>query len=189
MDERQLIERARQGDVAAYESLVRRYQSQALRAAYLVLGQQQEAEDAVQEAFVRAWHALDGFKSDRSFRPWLLTIVTNQARDRGRATSRRRKLTIRQRNASADPRFEPSPESALITQEQIDVVLDELERLPEMDRIVLSYRFLLDLPTAEIAEILGIAHGTVRSRISRALTKLRNQLSDDDEWKQSANGE
>lgn len=192
VDDVQLIEQAQCGDLTAYETLVRRYQGQALRAAYLILGQRQEAEDAAQDAFVRAWHALDRFDRKRSFRPWLLTIVTNQARDRARARGRRRRL-FHQLVSDRTTSNEPSPERSVIAQEQIAAVLDELQEMPEKDRIVLSYRYLLDLPTVEIAEILDIPHGTVRSRISRALDRLREQLASSDRpnnqgWDRSANG-
>jgi RNA polymerase sigma-70 factor (ECF subfamily) len=94
MDDRELARLARGGDLDAYEMLLRRYQADAQRVAFFTLRQREEAEDAVQEAFVRAWDRLDRFDVERPFRPWLLKIVTNEARDRSRARSRRDRLRL-----------------------------------------------------------------------------------------------
>src|SRR5918996_4662674 len=88
LDESDLVERARRGDVDAYEELVRNYQRVAQRVAYVVTRDEAEAQDAAQEAFVKAYYALDRFRAGGNFRPWLLKIVTNEARNRRRSAGR-----------------------------------------------------------------------------------------------------
>ena len=88
MDEEVAIERSRGGDGDAFTTLVTRYQDLAFRTAYVITGDAAEAEDAAQSAFVKAYFALPSFDIDRSFRPWLMTIVANEARNRRTAASR-----------------------------------------------------------------------------------------------------
>lgn len=172
LDEPELIERARGGDVAAYEELVRRYQDVAVRTAYLVAGPS-DAEDAAQEAFVKAYWALDGFRHGAPFRPWLLRIVANEARNRRRAAGRRERLAYRLAEDRPLGDAAPSPEAAALAEEEGRVLIEALNDLSEEDRLVLAYRYFLDLSEREMAELLGIARGTVKSRLSRALGRLR----------------
>ncbi len=118
MEEAKLAERAREGDTAAYERLVRMHQAVAFRAAYLVTGDAPEAEDATQEAFVKAYRALGRFRPGAPFRPWLLAIVTNEARNRRRSAGCRANLTLR---AAAEGRVfsaPVSPEAAVLAAER-----------------------------------------------------------------------
>lgn len=189
MDEAQLARRAQSGDIEAYETLLRRYQPDAQRAAYFILRHRQEAEDAVQEAFVKAWNAITRFDRSRSFRPWLLTIVANEARDRQRSSYRRDRLALQVKDEQSNAKAAPSPERQILSDERLGELLEQIEELPEQDQIILSYRYFLDLGPKEIAEILDIRHGTVRSRLSRALARLREQISektDHSEWKRPA---
>lgn len=159
--------------MAAYETLVRRYQALAVRAAYLVAGRA-EAEDAAQEAFVKAYRALPRFRPGAPFRPWLLRIVTNEARNRARSARRREALALRASAVSGGAA--PSPEAAAEEVEDRRELLESVERLPELDREVIAYRYFLDLTEAEMAEALGIPAGTVKSRLSRAMTRLRTEM-------------
>ena len=174
LEDRELIERARGGDVGAYEALVRRYQDVAVRAAYIVAGGA-EAEDAAQEAFVKAYAALDRFRPDAPFRPWLLRIVTNEARNRRRASGRRENLALR---AAADDPGDaaPSPESAALEEEERRTLVDALNGMDERDRELIACRYFLELGESEIAEALGIPRGTVKSRLSRAMARLRERM-------------
>ena len=95
LEDDELVTRARRGDVDAYEELVRRHQDAAFRTAYLVAGRSGDAEDAAQEAFVKAYRGLAGFRPGAAFRPWLLAIVANEARNRLRSASRRETLALR----------------------------------------------------------------------------------------------
>jgi RNA polymerase sigma-70 factor (ECF subfamily) len=177
LEEQDLIEDARRGDVAAYEELVRRHQGLAIRAAYVVAGSA-EAEDAVQEAFVKAYRALPRFRPGAPFRPWLLRIVTNEARNRVRSAKRREALALR---AAAVPGgAAPSPEAAVVEDEDRRALLASFERLPAGDREIIAYRFFLDLSEAEMAAVLDVPPGTVKSRLSRAMTRLRTEMITDE---------
>jgi RNA polymerase sigma-70 factor (ECF subfamily) len=177
-EDAELAARARDGDVAAFEALVARYQEIAFRIAWLIVRDRGEAEDAVQDAFVKAYTALPRFRPGSPFRPWVLRIVTNEARNRGRSSRRRDGLVARV--AAVEPGgAAPSPEAAAIDRADAAALLAGIERLPERDRLVVSYRFLLELSEAETAEALGVARGTVKSRLSRAMTRLRTDLAAD----------
>jgi RNA polymerase sigma factor (sigma-70 family) len=133
------------------------------RLAYVITESAAEAEDATQEALVKAWKALHRFRADEPFRPWLLRIVTNEARNRRRSAGRRLRLALR---AAAEPVSTDDPDERR-------AVLDALGRLPEDARTVLACRYLLGLSEQETATALDIAPGTVKSRTARALDRLR----------------
>ena len=175
LEDRDLVEHARDGDVAAYEELVRRYQRVAVRAAYIIAGAA-DAEDAAQEAFVKAFHALDRFRPDAAFRPWLLRIVTNEAKNRLRSV--RRHHVLAERAAEQPIQHVPSPETDAVAEEARRTLLAALNRLSDDDRRVIGFRYFLDLPEAEIAEMLEVPRGTVKSRLSRALDRLRAVLEE-----------
>ena len=176
LEESTLVERARAGDAAAYDVLVARYQDLALRVAYLILGGAAEAEDAAQEGFVKAYFALGRFRAGAPFRPWLLQIVANEARNRRKAAWRRANLTMR---AVAEHRAGDtalSPESAALAQERANELLAAVNTLREEERLVVACRYFLGLTEAETAETLNVPKGTVKSRLSRALGRLRVTL-------------
>lgn len=176
-DDSALVERARAGDTAAYHRLMIRYQDIAFRAAYLITHDAAEAEDAAQEGFVKAFYALDRYRPEAPFRPWLFRIVTNEALNRRRAAGRRSGLLDRVTREPFYQRHHPSPESFVIADETRSTLLHELRHLSDMDRTVLSYRYLLEMPIDEIASILDCSPRTVRSRIARALKRLEARLS------------
>ncbi len=167
------MERARHGDVAAYEELVRRYEQPAFRVAFLVCRDADEASDAAQEGFVRAWHALDRFRPGAEPRPWLLRIVSNAARNRRRGSGRRADLALRVAQDRPSDGAAPSPEAAVLTAERRQELLAAVNRLREGDRLVISLRWFAELREAEMAAVLGVARGTVKSRLSRAMERLR----------------
>jgi RNA polymerase sigma factor (sigma-70 family) len=173
IEDAELIARARSGDVTAYESIVRRYQDVAVRTAYLICPET-DADDAVQEAFLKAFDALPRFREGAPLRPWLLRIVANEARNRRRSAGRRHGLAIRAADAEApSQRTAPGPEQIVMAAEERSELMAALNTLRDDDREVLGARFLLDLSEAEAAEALGIPRGTVKSRTSRALARLR----------------
>jgi RNA polymerase sigma-70 factor (ECF subfamily) len=179
LEDAELIARARRGDVPAYEELVRRYRQVAFRTAYLVTRSSAEAEDATQEAFVKAYYALHRFRADAAFRPWMLRIVANEARNRRRSARRRESLVLRLAEDRPSGASAQAPEAAAISADTSRVLLTALAELPERDRLVVSYRYLLELSEAETAAALGVRPGTVKSRLSRALDKLRASLPAD----------
>jgi RNA polymerase sigma-70 factor, ECF subfamily len=175
-DESELVARARGGEVTAYEELVRRYQGIAHRVAFVITGEAAEAEDAAQVGFVKAYGALDRFDTGRPFRPWLLRIVANEARNRRRAAARRAALEVA---AAREPeRSAPSPEAEAEAGERREALLRAVNALREEDRRVIALRYFLDLSEAEMTEVLGVASGTVKSRLSRAMGRLRASLAD-----------
>jgi len=177
LDDAELVERAAAGDLGAYDEIVRRYQGLLLRAAYLVTGGADEAEDAVQEALVKAYRALHRFRRGSPLRPWLLRIVTNEARNRRRSAARRTGLALR---AAEDRRLAgdaaPSPEAAALAREDRVRLLAAVNELGDGERLAVAYRFFLGLDETETAAALGVARGTVKSRVSRALARLRDEL-------------
>jgi RNA polymerase sigma factor (sigma-70 family) len=175
-DEGTLVALAKRGDAAAYEELVRMHQGIAFRVAYVAAGERGDAEEAVQDGFVKAYRALGRFREGAPFRPWLLRIVANEARNRRRSAGRRTGLALRAAAASGDAA--PSPEAAAVAAERRDELLEALGRLDERDREVLVHRFLLELGEEETATALGIRRGTVKSRTSRALERLRAMVGE-----------
>jgi RNA polymerase sigma factor (sigma-70 family) len=141
----------------------------------MVVRQAGEAEDAVQEAFVKAYYALPRFRAGAPFRPWLLRIVANEARNRRRSIGRREALVLRA--AAAEPGgAAPSPEAAVLAHGDAEALVRALGQLREPDRIVIAYRYLFDLSETEMADALGVRPGTVKSRLSRALARLRSEI-------------
>ena len=152
-----------------------RYQALAFRVAWLVVRHRGEAEDAVQDAFVKAYYALPRFRPGAPFRPWLLRIVANEARNRGRSTRRHDRLTLRVA-ATDGPVHSPSPEGVALARDDAETLTAALDRLPERDRLVIAYRYLFEMSEAETADALGVRPGTVKSRLSRAMARLRTEL-------------
>ena len=149
------------------------YQGIAFRTAYLVVRNAAEAEDAAQEGFVKAFRALGRFRTGEPFRPWLLKIVVNEARNRLRSSARRDALVVRVTAEKPSGEAAPSPEAALLDTERRELLLAAVEALPEPQRDVISCRYLLELSEEETAAVLGIRRGTVKSRTARALERLR----------------
>lgn len=177
MDDATLIERAKKGDAASYGELVRRYQGIAFRAAYLVTEDAGEAEEAIQESFVNAYRALGRFREGAPFKPWLIKIVTNEARKRKRAARRRSGLvSALSEDGYLRQHTEHSAEEGFLAEEECAQLLDAVEGLREEDRLVIASRYFLELSEAETAETLDWARGTVKSRLSRALGRLRDRM-------------
>lgn len=160
---------------------MRRYQVLALRTAYLVCPEA-DADDAVQDAFLKAYAALPRFRAGAPFRPWVLRIVANEARNRRRSAGRRDGLALRAAAAGAGTRgfvgatSVPGADAHVIAAETRAELMAAMRSLSDDDREVLGARFLLDLTEAETADTLGVPRGTVKSRTSRALARLRSTL-------------
>lgn len=197
LDEVGLVRRAQRGDAAAYETLVRRYQEIAFRTAYLIIGDANEAEDAAQSGFIKAWNALDRFEPDPTqrpnkrprtppqpppmssttpFRPWLLQIVANEARNRRTARARHPTLALHDFDHHRVAAPTDAPEAAALASERDETLLAALNALSPDDRRVITCRYFLELSEAETADTLGVAPGTVKSRLFRALRRARALL-------------
>jgi RNA polymerase sigma factor (sigma-70 family) len=175
-DEGSLVSRARAGDVEAFGVLVERHQRAALRTAFAVGGSESEAEDVTQEAFVKAFRALSGFREGAPLRPWLMRIVANEARNRRRGRGRRQHLTTRV--AAMSPTSTGSAEDVALGSVSADRLRAALARLGDRDRTVIALRYFAGLSEAETATALDVPIGTVKSRLSRALDRLRSELGE-----------
>ena len=173
------MRRARSGDAAAFGELVARHSTSALRVATVVLGTTEGAGDALQEATVKAWRATRRLDPERGFRAWFLRIVANTARNDRRSRSRRAALAVRA--AALPPAQELSPEAAAVTASEREVVVAALNRLSPADRLVVALRYFEELTQDEIALVLGCPTGTAKSRLSRAMARLRVVLADAEE--------
>src|SRR6202158_6154923 len=144
-DDAVLVERSRNGDQDAYAELVTRYQAIAARTAYVITGTAADAEDVAQDAFVKAYYALDRFRTGAPFRPWLLRIVANEAKNRRKAAGRRPTvdLSVAEDRPSGDTAL--SPEEAALANERRSFVLGALGKLREEDRLVIAYRYFMQL--------------------------------------------
>jgi RNA polymerase sigma factor (sigma-70 family) len=178
LTESELVERARRGDQSAYGELVQAYQGIAFRTAYVVVGDAAEAEDAAQEGFVKAFYAMSRFRPGAPFRPWILQIVANEARNRRRSAGRRTSLVMRSAADAPSGEAAPSPEAATLLGEQREGLLAVVNELREEDRLVIACRYFLELSEEETAAALGWRRGTVKSRLSRALGRLRAQIGE-----------
>ena len=162
----QVIHAARQGDQVAWEALVRQHEQAVFRLAYLLLGDPDDAEDVAQDTFIRAHKFLHRFDVNRPLRPWLMRIASNLARNRKRAVGRY--LRALERAARRDP-----PLTAPIDSDDSQLLWQAIRALKHSDQQVIYMRYFLELPEAEMAQALDVPAGTVKSRLHRALRKLR----------------
>ena len=169
-----LVARARAGDREAFGVLVTRHQRAALRTAFAIGGSESEAEDVTQEAFVKAFRSLRRFEDGRPLRPWLMQIVANEARNRRRSRGRRERLAVRA--ASVGGGLSGSAEDVALGEVTAGELRAALARLDDRDRTVVALRYFAGLSEAETAAALEIPPGTVKSRLSRALGRLRAEL-------------
>jgi RNA polymerase sigma factor (sigma-70 family) len=176
--ESDLVEAARRGDGAAYAELVRAHQEIAFRTAYLITRNAADAEDAAQDGFVKAFYALHRFRRKAPLRPWLLRIVSNEARNRRRSEGRREALVLRAASQVPSGDAAPSPEGEAVAADERARLLAALDSLPEEQRLTIGLRYLLDLSEEETANTLGVRRGTVKSRLARALERLREVHAD-----------
>jgi RNA polymerase sigma-70 factor (ECF subfamily) len=173
LPEPDLIASAQQGEATGWEALVQQHQAAVFRLAYLLLGDPGEAEDVAQETFIRAYHALDRFDPSRPLRPWLLRISANLARNRRRAWGRYLAALQRSLAERPEPPAAQRVEHLAAEQLQAEELWQAVRRLSAADQEVIYLRFFLEVPEAEMAAALEVAPGTVKSRLHRALKRLR----------------
>jgi RNA polymerase sigma-70 factor (ECF subfamily) len=179
IEEAVLISRARDGDQEAFRQLVERYQGAVYNLAYRMLGDPGDAEDAAQEIFVRIYRQLGRYDPARKFSTWTLAIATNYCIDQLR---RRRMQLVPLENIIPWARArEAGPEGEAITQEQRDEVQRLITQLPEKYRAPLVLRYFDELSCAEIADVLGMPEGTVKTQIHRARKALGKLLAEGEE--------
>lgn len=178
LDERALTLRAQQGDPEAFAALVRQHEEVAFRVAYLIVRDEAEAQDVAQEAFVRAHRSLGRFDARQPFRPWLLRIVTNLAINSRRGARRREAMSKRygreiELGAPAD-----SPERTVEAFEEAQRVWQAVGQLAFDDQALVYLRYFLNASEQETASALGRPVGTVKSRLHRALRRLRGVIEE-----------
>ena len=178
MDESTLIRHAVNGDAAAWEPLVLAHQEAVFRLCYLLLGDPDDAEDVAQETFLRAWNHLKRFDTTRPLRPWLLSIAANLSSNRRRSAGRYLAALTRAF------RTEPAPSSSTVEERsarnlESSQLWKAVQTLSLPDQQIVYLRYFLDLSVGETAQALEIAEGTVKSRLSRALERLRGIIQDD----------
>ncbi|MEZ4672999.1 MAG: RNA polymerase sigma factor [Caldilineaceae bacterium] len=174
MNDEDAIRHACQGDEAAWLALVRKYQNPIFRLAYLLLGDADEAEDLAQETLIRAYRSLDRFDATRPLRPWLLQITRNLAHNRRR--SLQRYLAAVSRWWQQNPVTPSDPPSTAGQLADAELLQQAVQQLAHGDQEVIYLRYFLELSVAETAQTLGVAEGTVKSRLSRALNRLRTVI-------------
>ena len=173
LDDATLLERCRQGDDLAWEALVRRFQGRVYSVACHYLRDREEARDVAQEIFVRVYEHLDGFHGDLAFLPWLLRLARNMCID----ALRRRKARPPAEDVVIDgttplAAAAPTPEEATASRAAGELVHRAMDRMSESDREILMLREIQGLPLDQIAALLGIPIGTVKSRCNRARIDL-----------------
>jgi RNA polymerase sigma-70 factor (ECF subfamily) len=172
----ELVKQTLCGNTAAYNGLVQRYQRQVYNLAYRMLGNAEDAGDLVQETFIRAYNALPSFRQDASFLTWLYKIAIDQLRSRKAKGALSLNVELEEgREPAADPRAS-APEETVVREAVQDIVQDAVLTLPEKYRIVVVMRHLQDMSVDEIARVLDMPTGTVKTHLFRAREMLRERL-------------
>ncbi len=176
MSERDLVDRAKRGDDAAFERIVRPCLDVAFRTAFIITRDAADAEDATQGALIKAHAHLDRFRTGEPVRPWLLQIVANEAKNIVRSRVRRRTDPFADDVDRLGIETGNDPVRWIESRERSAWLVSNINALGENDRIAIYCRYVLDLSEEEMAAVLSCARGTVKSRLHRALGRLRQQL-------------
>lgn len=183
MTEQELVRRAKDGDQLAFEQLVTDNEKRIYNLCRRMVGDQEDAAELTQEAFLNAWRGLSGFQAESAFSTWLYRLASNVCLDFLRREKRRKSLSLTVVSLDQEEAVELeipdqryAPEGELERLEQRQAIRDGLARLSEEHRQVLVLRELSGLSYREIAQLLGVEEGTVKSRIARARGALRKVL-------------
>jgi len=177
VDESTLVRHAANGDATAWEPLVLAHQEAVFRLSYLLLGDPDDAEDIAQETFLRAWNHLKRFDPTRPLRPWLLSIASNLASNRRRSAGRY--VSALMRAFRNEPASSTSIEERSVQHIEASDLWKAVQNLGLPDQRIIYLRYFLDLSVNETAEVLQVAEGTIKSRLSRALERLRGIIQQD----------
>jgi RNA polymerase sigma-70 factor (ECF subfamily) len=180
LPETELAVRAHAGDLTAFGELVNRYSAQARRVARSVLNDTDDGDDAAQDAFLSALKNLGRYDPSRPFGPWLMRIVANAAVDR----RRRKKVRAVEALSPATPTSRSGPASETDRRAMLSVLEEALKRLPERQRVAVVLFDVEGYSHAEIAEIISVPQGTVRSDVFHARRALRTALKPWQDWKE-----
>lgn len=174
--EDEIIKRCQKGESEAFRWLVDEYGDLAYRTAYLITNDHQLAEEIIQEAFLDVWRGIRRFKVDSPFKPWFLKIVVNRCR-----MQKRRRVVptvslerMEPKRVATDAR---SADEAMASRESRQLVREVIASLEKNQRSVIMLRYFAELTVPEIAQVLSLPEGTVKSRLYRAMQRLRQRLS------------
>jgi RNA polymerase sigma-70 factor (ECF subfamily) len=169
------VERVRGGDAGAYDYLVSKYLRRVVSIAWGIVRNAHDAEDLAQEAFVKAYQNIGRFRAGDPFGPWVYRIVTNAALD---VLKHRTKFRHEELDASAPAARRDAADLPAMTTEIATRIDAAIEELPEMQRVVARLHLVEQFEHAEIAQMMGLSEGTVRSHLSHARRKLQERLAD-----------
>lgn len=175
-DESQLIQKAKHGDSRAFGELVLMYQVFVFNLALRALGDANEAQDAAQEAFIRAWQAMPGFRGDSRFRTWLYRIVINLCYNRHPGLRRETAQMPFEPDEDLPIFSEPGPERLIEAVERKKILQNAIDRLPSSYRLLVILRYQQDMAYEEIATVMNLPLGTVKTGLFRAKARLREVL-------------
>ena len=182
IEEIKYVKRAARGDSRAFEELVMLYQGPVYNLCFRMVGNAEDAADMSQEAFLKAWKNLEGFQFESAFSTWLYRLASNCCLDFLRSRKRRPTISLVTTNDEDEEQVmdvedtAPGPEEQLFTREDREILQKALGEIDPEQRQILTLRVVNDLSYGEIAEILGIKEGTVKSRLSRARENLRKKV-------------
>lgn len=182
IDEKKLLKKAAAGSAEAFEQLVLTYQTPIYNLCLRMTGNPEDAADMTQESFLKAWRSLEGFHFESAFSTWLYRLASNTCLDFLRSVKRRKQFSLTIEDADGEtqlldlPDPAPTPEASLLSAEESALLAAAMRQLdPEQQRI-LTLRVVNDLSYTEIAAVLDIKEGTVKSRLARARENLRKKL-------------
>lgn len=182
-DERAIIERCKEGDLSAFDELVRRYSKQIFNFAYRMTQNYDDANDIASDAFVKVFNAIDSFRGDAVFSTWIFRIVTNLYLDSRKRSKAHMHIPLDEyielEESTVTRQVEdpsPSPLEQIETKERHDMLSDAINELPEYQRIMVLLYHTQGKSYEEIAEIVGLPIGTVKSRLNRARMALKKKL-------------
>ena len=182
MEDAKWVKQAQKGDSTAFEQLVLAHQNQIYRLCFRMVGNAEDAADMVQEAFLKAWRNLDRFQGDAAFSTWLYRLASNCCLDFLRSQKRRPTVSMTSEDEEGEEQTvevadnSATPEETLLQKEEQREIAQAMASLDEEQRQILTLRVVNDLSYTEIAELLTIKEGTVKSRIARARENLRKKL-------------
>ncbi len=182
IDEKQLIQKASKGNGAAFEQLMLKYQGQIYNLCFRMLGNSEDAADMTQETFLKAWKHLDGFQFESSLSTWLYRLASNSCLDLLRSQKRHPTISLVSQDEDGEEQTldpmdsEPLPEDQIIWNEEQRQISQAMASLDVEQRQILTLRVVNDLSYSQIADILSIKEGTVKSRIARARENLRKKV-------------
>ena len=165
------VERAVAGDEAAFARIVAAYHLDLVRVAYFICGDESLAEDVAQASWWIAWRKLGSLRDPERLKPWLVAIAANEAR---KALEREHRHPVTELRVASDAAAESDPPGAI---EHVDLV-NALGHLKPQDRALIALRYVADIDASELASVVGLSPSGVRSRLSRLLERLREDLGD-----------